>query len=470
MVKKKPRQKMPEQDPKERIKNFEEVPLGFTLEMAKLEAERCLQCANPSCVNGCPVNIDIPGFIKLIREENFRDSIEYIKQFNILPAICGRVCPQEVQCEKECVLGKKGEPVAIGALERFIADWEKKHQIKACPACLPPNNIKIAIIGSGPAGLTCAADLAKLGYSVTIFEAFHEGGGVLIYGIPEFRLPKDIVKDEIETLKMLGVNIEYNQVIGKVLTIEDLEKMGYKAFFIGVGAGFPAMLKIPGIELNGVLSANEFLTRVNLMKAYLFPEYDTPINIGKIITVIGGGNTALDSARVALRLGCKKVIVVYRRSEAEMPARREEYHHALDEGVEFQFLTNPIEIIGNEEGNVKKIRCIRMKLGEPDSSGRRRPIPIEGSEFEIKTDTVILAIGTKANPLLTKSIHGLKLNEWGYIITDENGRTSVENIFAGGDIVTGSATVISAMGAGRRAARAIHKYLKSKHLKYIPIS
>lgn len=460
MVKPKPRQEMPEQDPKERVNNFHEVPLGFTDIMAIEEAERCLQCGDPKCITGCPVNIDIPGFIKLIREEKYRDAIECIKEFNILPAICGRVCPQEIQCEEACVLGTKWEPIAIGALERFLADWESEHQLKTCPDCKPPNNIKVAIIGSGPAGLTCGADLARMGYDVTIFEAFHKGGGVLVYGIPEFRLPKDIVKEEIETLQMLGVKIDYNRIIGKILSIDDLREMGYKAFFIGVGAGLPIMLNIPGLNFNGVLTANEFLTRANLMKAYKFPEYDTPISVGRIITVIGGGNVALDSARVAIRLGAERVIVVYRRSEAEMPARREEVHHAMEEGIEFQFLTNPVRIFGDDFYNVSKLEVIKMELGEPDESGRRRPIPIENSEFIIETDTVLIAVGTRANPILTKSIPELKLNKYGYIETDDQGRTNIEDIFAGGDIVTGSATVISAMGAGREAAKVIEEYLK----------
>ena len=455
------RPKMPEQDPKERITNFDEVPLGYTNEMVQIEANRCLQCADPKCISGCPVNIDIPGFIKLIKEKEYRKAIEYVKEFNILPAICGRVCPQEIQCEQACILGKKKEPIAIGAIERFIADWERRNSLKACPDCKPPNNIKVAVIGSGPAGLTCAADLARKGYDITVFEAFHKGGGVLVYGIPEFRLPKEIVKEEIETLEMLGVKIEYNRIIGKILTLNDLREMGYKAFFIGVGAGLPTMLKVPGLHLNGVVTANEFLTRANLMKAYKFPEYDTPINIGRVITVIGGGNVALDSARVALRLGAEKVTVVYRRSEEEMPARRAEYHHAQEEGIEFKFLSNPIEILGDEYSNVQHLKVIKMKLGEPDDSGRRRPIPIENTEFLIPTDTVILAVGTRANPVLTKTIPNLKLTDRSYIKTDEFGRTNFEDIFAGGDIVTGSATVISAMGAGRIAAKAIDEYLKS---------
>lgn len=459
-----PRQKMREQEPSERIHNFSEVTLGFTEEMVKIEVERCLQCEDPKCVNGCPVNIDIPNFIRLIKEDNLLEAIRSIKDYNILPAICGRVCPQEVQCEKACILSKRWDPVAIGALERYVADWERKNQLKECPDCEAPNNIKVAVIGSGPASLTCAADLAKYGFDVTIFEAFHKGGGVLVYGIPEFRLPKEIVEDEIGTLKMLGVKVEYNKIIGKTLTIEDLKEMGFKAFFIGVGAGLPSMRKIPGMNLNSVLTANEFLTRTNLMKAYKFPEYDTPIKIGKVITVIGGGNTALDSARVALRLGAEKVIIVYRRTEAEMPARREEYHHAVEEGIEFQFLSNPVRFLGDNTGNLEKIEVLKMKLGEPDASGRPRPIPIENSEYLINCDTVIIAIGTNANPILTKSIPKLKLTKWGYIDADEEGKTNIEEIFAGGDIVTGSATVISAMGAGRQAAKAMNAYLRSKFL------
>ncbi|MBD3255568.1 MAG: NADPH-dependent glutamate synthase [Candidatus Lokiarchaeota archaeon] len=453
---------MAEQSSEERINNFDEVPFGFTEEQAITEAKRCLQCKKPKCVEGCPVNVDIPDFIKHIREQNFIEAVHCIKDYNILPAICGRVCPQENQCEKECVLGNKWKPVAIGTLERFIADWERRNQIKECPDCLPPNGIKVAVIGSGPAGLTCAADLARYGYDVTIFEAFHKGGGVLVYGIPEFRLPKEIVADEIDTLKMLGVKIRYNFIIGKILDLTDLREMGYKAFFIGVGAGLPIMLRIPGIELNGVLSANEFLTRANLMKAYKFPEYDTPINIGKRVAVVGGGNVAMDSARVSLRLGAEKVMLIYRRSEEEMPARREEYHHGKEEGIEFHFLTNPVEIIGDENENVTKMKVIKMKLGDLDDSGRRRPIPMEGSEYFINVDTVIMAIGTRANPILTKALPELKINKWGYIQTDGNFKTNLEGVYAGGDIVTGSATVISAMGAGRTSAKAIHEYLKEE--------
>ena len=454
------RVKMLEQPPSERIKNFEEVSFGLTDEMMISEAQRCLQCGLPLCVTGCPVNIRIPEFIKLLREEKQVAALYKIKASNLLPAICGRVCPQEIQCEKSCLLGSLGEPIAIGYLERYIADWERKNELKECPECAAPTGIKVAVIGSGPAGLACAGELAMRGYDVSIFEAFHAGGGVLTYGIPEFRLPKDIVKDEIETLKMLNVKVNYNMIIGKTLTIEDLQEMGFKAFFIGVGAGLPAFLNISGLNLNGVLSANEFLTRSNLMKAYKFPEYDTPIKIEKIVAVIGGGNVALDSARTALRLGAEHVIIVYRRSEAEMPARREEYHHAVEEGIDFQFLTNPVRFVGDEKGNVRKMEVVKMKLGEPDQSGRRRPLPIENSEYSIDVDTIIVAVGTKANPILTKTIPELNINKWGYIQTNNECQTNIEHIFAGGDIVTGAATVISAMGAGKRAAKAMDKYLR----------
>ena len=448
-----------EQDPSVRIKNFAEVSFGLTEEMVELETQRCLQCEKPFCVEGCPVNIKIPEFIKLMKEKQYKNALYKIKEDNLLPAICGRVCPQEIQCEQACILSRRGEPIAIGQLERFIADWERRNNLKECPECAAPKGIKVAIIGSGPAGLACAGALVMNGYDVTIFEAFHTAGGVLNYGIPQFRLPKEIIVSEVETLKMLNVKFEYNSIIGKTLTIEDLKDMGFKAFFIGVGAGLPILLKIPGISLIGVLSANEFLTRTNLMKAFRFPEYDTPIKIGKIVTVIGGGNTALDSARTALRLGAEKVTVVYRRTETEMPARKEEYHHALEEGIEFLFLTNPVRIIGDENDNVIKMEVIKMKLGELDDSGRRRPVKIENSEYMIDTDTIIIGIGTRANPILIKSIPELKLNKWGYIETDENSQTNIEGVYAGGDIVTGSATVITAMGAGKKAAKAINKYL-----------
>ncbi|MFX0011260.1 MAG: NADPH-dependent glutamate synthase [Candidatus Hermodarchaeota archaeon] len=457
------RPKMIEQEPNIRITNFAEVSFGLTDNMVERETKRCLQCGNPLCVSGCPVNIKIPQFIKLLGERKYKDALYKIKTDNLLPAICGRVCPQETQCEQACLLNGLEEPIAIGQMERFIADWERRNNIKECPECASPNGIKVAVIGAGPSGLTCAGELAMNGYDVTIFEAFHTAGGVLNYGIPQFRLPKEIIIREIETLEMLNVKLKYNSIIGKTLTIDDLKDMGFKAFFIGVGAGLPMLLKIPGISLIGVLSANEFLTRTNLMKAFRFPEYDTPIKVGKIVTVIGGGNTALDSARTALRLGAEKVIVVYRRSEVEMPARKEEYHHALEEGIEFRFLTNPVRFVGDANDNVCKMEVIKMKLGEPDDSGRRRPMKIEGSEYTIDTDTVIIGIGTSANPILTRTIPGLKLSKWGYIEADEEGQTSVEGIFAGGDIVSGSATVISAMGFGKRAAHAIDKYLQEKN-------
>jgi glutamate synthase (NADPH/NADH) small chain len=455
---------MPTQDPKLRIRNFDEVNLGYNTETAKEEARRCLQCANPLCVEGCPVNINIPEFIKFVKDGDIQEAIRSIKEYNILPAICGRVCQQENQCEAKCVMRKRFESVAIGNLERFIADWERANQLKECPDCEAPNNIKVAIIGSGPAGLTCAADMARFGYDVTILEAFHKGGGVLAYGIPEFRLPKAIVEDEIETLKMLGVKIEYNMIIGKILTIEDLKSMAFKAIFIGIGAGSPRFLGIPGENLKGIVSANEYLTRTNLMKAYDFPKYKTPIVKGKNIVVIGGGNTAMDSARTALRLGANTVTIVYRRAMEQLPARLEEVHHGEEEGIIFNLLTNPIKFIGDEEGKIREMEVIKMKLGALDESGRARPIPIKNSEFIIKTDLVIIGIGNNSNPLLTSTYPALKLNKWGNILTDENGKTNIEGIYAGGDIVTGAATVISAMGAGRKAATAMNQYLKSHYL------
>ncbi|MBY8985081.1 MAG: NADPH-dependent glutamate synthase [Candidatus Lokiarchaeota archaeon] len=456
-----PRQRMPIQVPRLRVRNFKEVNLGFDIEIAQKEAERCLQCAKPLCVEGCPVNINIPEFIKLIKDGDIQEAIRSIKEYNILPAICGRVCQQENQCEAKCVMRKRFDSVAIGSLERFLADWERANQLKECPDCEVPNNIKVAIIGSGPSGLTCAADMARFGYDVTIFEAFHKGGGVLIYGIPEFRLPKEIVEDEIETLKMLGVKIEYNMIIGKILTIDDLKSMGFKTIFIGIGAGSPRFLGIPGENLKGIVSANEYLTRTNLMKAYDFPKFKTPIVKGKNVVVIGGGNTAMDSARTALRLGANTVTIVYRRAMEQLPARREEVHHGEEEGIIFKLLTNPLRFIGDEQGNVKELEVIEMKLGDLDESGRASPIPIENSEFIIKADLVIVGIGNNANPLLTSTYPALNLNKRGNIIVDETGKTNVEGIFAGGDIVTGAATVISAMGAGRRAAKTMNQYLKS---------
>ncbi len=459
----KPRQKMPERPPEERIKDFLEVPLGYTEEQAVLEAERCLQCKKPKCVEGCPVNVDIPGFIALIKERKFIEAAKKIKETNSLPAICGRVCPQEIQCESKCVLGKKAEPVAIGKLERFVADYERKMGVEIPP--LPPKKgKKVAVVGSGPAGLTCAGDLAKMGYDVTIFEALHEPGGVLIYGIPEFRLPKEIVRQEIDYLRKLGVEIKVDYVIGKVKTLQDLFDEGYEAIFLGLGAGLPMFLGIPGENLCGVYSANEYLTRVNLMRAYQFPEYDTPILKGDRVVVVGGGNVAMDSARTALRLGSKEVIVVYRRTKKEMPARVEEVEHAEEEGVKFMFLSNPVEFIGDEKGWLKAVKIQKMKLGEPDESGRRRPIPIEGSEEIIEADIAVVAIGTRANPLLLSATPGLELNERGYIkiFDEEKLNTSIPGVYAGGDIVTGAATVILAMGAGKKAAKAIDEYLSSK--------
>lgn len=449
--------KMKEQDPKKRIKNFHEVALGYSLEDALKEASRCLQCKDSPCVRGCPVNIEIPAFIKLIKEGKFDDAIKKIKEKNNLPAICGRVCPQENQCEKFCVMGKKFEPVGIGRLERFAADWEIKKGIKN-PKKTKSTGKKVAVVGSGPAGLTCAGDLVKLGHEVTIFESLHKPGGVLVYGIPEYRLPKKVVEIEIDYIKKLGAEIKTDFVIGKILSVEELLEE-YDAVFIGTGAGLPRFLGIPGENLNGVYSANEFLTRVNLMKAYLFPEYDTPVKKGKRVAVIGAGNVAMDSARTALRLGAEKVYIVYRRSEKEMPARNEEIEHAKEEGIEFMLLTTPTEIIGDENNWVKQMKCIKMKLGEPDESGRRRPIPIEGSEFPVDVDIVVIAIGQSPNPLVPEATKGLKIAKHGNIITDENGRTSLERVWAGGDIATGAATVIAAMGAGKKAAADIHKFL-----------
>ncbi|NLU11351.1 MAG: NADPH-dependent glutamate synthase [Tepidanaerobacter acetatoxydans] len=452
---------MPSQDAKLRSKNFNEVALGYTEEDAINEAQRCLNCKKPSCMEGCPVQVQIPRFIKHIAEKNFESAISVIKETNSLPAICGRVCPQEEQCEQKCVLAKRGDPVGIGRLERFAADWERQQGVKI-PDRANPIGKKVAVIGSGPAGLTCAGDLAKLGYDVTVFEAFHEPGGVLIYGIPEFRLPKEIVKQEVDFLKKLGVNVQTDMVMGKVLTVDDIFEKGYEAVFIGTGAGLPKFMKIPGENYLGVYSANEFLTRINLMKAYKFPETDTPVKVGRKVAVVGGGNVAMDSARSALRMGAEEVYIVYRRSESEMPARKEEFEHAKEEGIIFKFLTNPTRIIGDEKGWVKGLECIQMELGEPDASGRRRPVPIKGSEFTLDMDTVVIAIGTGPNPLLIEATEGLKLNKYGYIETDEDGRTSKEGVWAGGDIVTGSATVILAMGAGKKAAQSIHEYLQGK--------
>ncbi|MDD4189044.1 MAG: NADPH-dependent glutamate synthase [Eubacteriales bacterium] len=454
--------KMPEQDPNVRNRNFEEVALGYTEEMALKEAQRCLQCKTKPCISGCPVNVAIPEFIKLISERKFEEAYKKIRETNSLPAICGRVCPQETQCEMHCVRGKKGEPVAIGRLERFVSDWFIQNRQQSEEKTEKAGR-KVAVIGSGPAGLTCAGDLVKLGYDVTVFEALHEPGGVLMYGIPEFRLPKALVKKEIDALKNAGVEIITNMVIGKILTLGDLKAQGYEAVFIGSGAGLPAFMNIPGENLNGVYSANEFLTRINLMKAYKFPESGTPVKVGKNVAVVGGGNVAMDSARCAKRLGAENVYIVYRRSENELPARAEEVHHAKEEGIIFKLLTNPTKILGNEKGWVTGMECIRMELGEPDSSGRRRPIQVSGSEFAIDVQTVIMAIGTSPNPLIRSTTPGLNTQKWGGIIADDRtGETSIEGVYAGGDAVTGAATVILAMGAGKKAAAAIDKYLSGE--------
>lgn len=464
------RQKMPEQDPRERIHNFDEVALGYSEKMTISEAERCLNCKKPQCVKGCPVEIDITGFLTKIKERDFQGAISLIKEKNSLPAVCGRVCPQETQCEELCILTKKEEPVAIGRLERFVADWEAENSLSDPLRGYPEveslkrkraNSPCVAVVGSGPAGITCAGDLARMGYQATIFESLSEAGGVLRYGIPEFRLPKAILDRELDYVQGLGVEIRVNMVIGMIKGIDDLFREGYQAVFIGAGAGLPYFMRIPGENLNGVYSANEFLTRINMMKAYLFPEYETPVRVGEKVAVIGAGNVAMDSARCALRLGAKEVSIVYRRSEKEMPARLEEINHAREEGIKFKLLTVPTRIMGND-GWVKKMECIKMELGEPDESGRRRPIPLKGSEFEVEVDTVVVAIGQGANPLLLSRTAGLKLNKKGYIEADEEGAASLRGVFAGGDIVTGAATVISAMGASKRAARAIDRYIKGK--------
>ena len=455
------RQEMPSQEPQERAHNFYEVALGYRQEMALLEASRCLQCKKPQCTTGCPVSVRIPEFIKALSEGNMWGAVEALKDKNSLPAICGRVCPQETQCEIQCVLGKKDKPVAIGRLERFVADWERAQGMRA-PTLPAKNGKRVAIIGSGPAGLTAAGDLAKMGYAVEILEALHTPGGVLMYGIPEFRLPKDIVQAEIDYLKKLGVVIRTNVVVGKLYTLEEL-LADYDAVFLGTGAGLPMFLSIPGENYNGVYSANELLTRTNLMKGYLFPKWDTPVKVGKRVAVVGAGNVAMDSARSSLRLGAQEVHIVYRRSAAEVPARAEEVHHAEEEGIIFDFLTNPVEILGSQEGWVTGLRCIKMELGEPDASGRRRPIPIQGSEFEMPMDTVVMALGTQPNPLVFTNATQLERTRHGTVVADEKtGRTKMERVWAGGDIVTGAATVISAMGAGRVAATDINAFLTNQ--------
>lgn len=450
-----------EQDPKVRATNFEEVCYGYDAQEAQLEASRCLHCKNPRCVAACPVSVKIPEFIALVKDGDFAGAAAKIAEDSSLPAVCGRVCPQETQCEGSCILGVKGESVAIGKLERFVADWNRENKSASAPAFVS-NGHKVAIVGSGPAGLACASDLAKLGYEVTVFEALHKAGGVLEYGIPEFRLPKEkVVASEIASVKELGVKFETNVIIGRTVTIDQLmDREGFEAVFVGTGAGLPRFMGIPGENFNGVFSANEFLTRNNLMKAYR-PDYLTPIHAGKKVCVVGGGNVAMDAARTALRLGAE-VTIVYRRTEVELPARKEEVHHAKEEGIEFAMLTNPVEILGDDKGWVRAIKCIRMELGEPDASGRRSPVEVPGSEFEIETETVIMALGTSPNPLIAKTTAGLETSRRGCLVADEAGATTRPGIFAGGDAVSGAATVILAMGAGRRAAAAIDAYLQSK--------
>ncbi len=457
------RVEMPRQKPKARARNFNEVALGYSLEQAKEEASRCIQCPKQPCIEGCPVGIDIPGFIKAIDEGNMPEAVRILKDKNALPGICGRVCPQETQCEEVCTLAKKGAPSAIGRLERFVADWERANmgEKKTKTNPVKPTGKRVAVVGSGPASLTAAADLAKFGHSVTIFEALHVAGGVLMYGIPEFRLPKEIVQAEVDYVVSLGVKIELDSVVGKLVTIDELLSNGYDAVFLGTGAGLPMFMNIPGENLNGVYSANEFLTRVNLMKAYKFPEYDTPVKVGRRVAVIGGGNVAMDSARCALRLGAEEVYIIYRRSEVEMPARREEVENAKEEGIQFKLLTNPKQFLCNEQNWVVGMECYEMELGEPDESGRRRPIVKPGSEFVIDVDVVVVALGTTPNPLIASTTKGLETTRWGTVVADEaTGKTVKDKVWAGGDIVTGAATVISAMGAAKCAAADIDAYLK----------
>jgi len=456
----KPAIEMPKQAPDERIHNFFEVAMGYTSEMAIQEAERCLNCKNPQCIKGCPVNIDIPGFIQLVKEGKFIEAAWKVKETNALPAICGRVCPQENQCQKFCVLGIRGQPIEIGRLERFVADFEREKGVEM-PELSEPTGFKVGVIGAGPAGLTAAAELVKMGHEVEIFEALHTAGGVLMYGIPQFRLPKEIVQAEVDYIRKLGVKIHLDSMIGKLYTIRELMHKEFNAMFIGSGAGLPNFLRLPGENLGGIYSANEFLIRTNLMKAYRFPEYDTPINIGESVAVIGGGNVAMDAARCSLRLGAEKVYIIYRRGMTELPARREEVENAEEEGVVFMLLNNPVRFIDDGRGNVKAMELIRMQLGEPDESGRRRPEPVSGSEWRLKVDTVVIAIGQSPNPIIQQTTEGLEVTRWGTIIHDENTmETTIEGVYTGGDVATGAATVISAMGAGRKAAAAIDAYLR----------
>ena len=460
-----PRQSMPEQDAHQRSTNFLEVNLGLTPEQAVIEAQRCIECKSPTCMDGCPVSIKIPDFIQLICNEDFIGAAQKIKEDNSLPAICGRVCPQETQCEEVCVMGRRFEPVAIGRLERFVADYSMKNGSDADNAFdkPEPTGHKVAIVGSGPAGLAVASDLIKEGHAVTVFEALHEFGGVLVYGIPEFRLPKEILRKEVATLEAMGVKFVKNFIVGRTMTIQELmAEEDYDAVFLGLGAGLPRFMNIPGENLNGVYSANEFLTRSNLMRGYDFPEWDTPLYRAKHAIIVGGGNTAMDAVRTAKRLGADEASIVYRRSEEEMPARNEEIHHAKEEGVKFMNLVNPIEFISDDQGSVVAAKCLRMELGEPDDSGRRRPVPMEGSEFTMDVDMVVIAVGNGSNPLISQTTPEIETNKWGNIVADEDGRTSMDGVFAGGDIVSGGATVILAMGAGRKSAIAINEYLKAK--------
>lgn len=459
--KKKPgRIAMPEQDAKVRARNFLEVPIGYTPKMAQEEASRCLQCKKPACVTGCPVGVDIPGFIELITEGDFTGAMRNLWGKNALPAVCGRVCPQEVQCEGKCIVGRKGEPVAIGNLERFVADYEREHGTGELPPRAESTGKRVAVVGSGPSGLTVAGDLVVKGHDVTLYEAFHKPGGVLVYGIPEFRLPKAIVAQEVHFLERQGVKLECNAVVGRTVSLDELFEQGFDAIYIGVGAGLPRFMNIPGENYVGILSANEYLTRANLMKAYEYPKVDTPIPLGKNVVVLGAGNVAMDSARTAMRLGAESVKIVYRRSRDEMPARGAEIHHAEEEGIELFLLTNPTKYLGDDDGRLIGMECLKMELGEPDDSGRRRPVAVEGSEFELACDLCIVAVGSGANPLLTSETPDMQLNKWGNVVTEAaTGKTTKKGVWAGGDIVTGAATVILAMGAGREAADSIHDYL-----------